>query len=277
MSHLLSGQQKRPAIRLFSGLAGSPLSWTPQFVEPIVSPTQTAANTVTALMEDIAAAKTDEQVKQALQNNLSPSPVKRGRGRPRKYVGATVQERDAERKRVQRRRAKSKLAKLLKHFDLEVSSVIPPGLKTKYEIEVETYRELFESERVQTKVLKEVTRDLKMIGKIPSPSPVNKKTGLPLLSNGRYLTDAPGGKGELIFSGDLAEIYGVREQQERGLSKPGDGLEDLPDSYVKSLLGIRHELPTGDRRKVRPEGHGPDRIELDPGINGHSSRLSLSS
>lgn len=274
MSHPLSGQQKRPAIRLFSGLVGSPLSWTAQFVEPTVSPTQTA-ETVSALIEDVAAAKTDEQVKQAFQNNLSPSPVKRGRGRPRKYEGATVQERDAKRKRVQRTRAKSKLAQLLRHFDLEVSSVIPPGLKTRYEIEVNTYRELLESEHVQTKVLKEITRDLKMIGKIPSPSPVNKETGLPLLSNGRYLTDAPSGKGLLTLSGDTAEIYDVREQQERGLSRPGDEdrfldafssggtLEDLPDSYLKSLLGIRDELPTGDRRKVRPEGDGPDRFELD--------------
>ena len=196
----------------------------------------------------------DEQVRQAVRQTFSPS-EKRRRGRPQKYAGVTVEERERNRKRVERARAKNKLTKLLAHFELQLDSTIPPGLKQKYGINVDSYRELLGSERVEAKVLKEITAELKMIGAIPNPSPLNKKTGLPLMSNGQYLADAPEGKGKLILSGKPETIHGVRQQQDSDLSRPKDQEEllDIPES----LLG-NDELPTGDRRKVRPKGNGPD-------------------
>src|SRR5215472_13898557 len=78
-------------------------------------PITQAQATVSALMDAVDAADTDEQVKQAIRNTFQTptAPVKRGRGRPRKYSGTTVQQRDAERKRTQRAGAKLKLIKLL--------------------------------------------------------------------------------------------------------------------------------------------------------------------
>ena len=203
--------QRKKTQRAFTGLVGLP----PEPEEtPVPAPAMSDVSQVQQIVDrvmDAAGAVTeqyaptrDHQVRQAVHDafspSLSPVSVKRGRGRPRLYSGATVQQRDADRKRVQRMRAKAALAKLLEHFELKPDSAIPPGLKEKYDIQVGTYRELLESETTQAKVLKEVTRDLKMIGAIPSPSAVNKQTGLPLMSNGKYLKDAPHDKGELVVS-----------------------------------------------------------------------------
>jgi hypothetical protein len=178
--------QRRPVQRAFSrrlvGLPSEPEEHPVQ-AEPSQSAINQAQETVNRLIDAVSVATTNTQVKKAVQVGLSPT-VKRRRGRPRLYSGTTVQQRDAERKRVSRIRANEKLAALLRHFELELDANIPPGLKAKYGIEVDSYRELLASDRVQTKVVKEVIRDLKMIGKIPSPSPVNKKTGLPLMSAG---------------------------------------------------------------------------------------------
>ncbi len=220
-------------------------------VQPAQSSIAQAQATVGRLMEAVAAAQTKEEEKQAVRDSFAPAqiqpaavPVKRGRGRPRLYAGVTKLERDRERKRDQRARAKSKLAQLLKHFELGLTSQIPPGLKTKYEIEVNTYRELLESEKVQTKVLKEITRDLKMIGAIKTPTRTN-------MSLGMFITDAPHGKGKLISGGFASKkidiTLGMREEEARQLSGDSFDPED-PMCY-------------GDRRRAYPPGAGPDNDE----------------
>ncbi len=257
--------QQRPVKRLGPRLVGLPpdesvVSHTPA---PATSGIAQVQQTVDAVMDaargviEEYAPERDRQVKDAVKNVFSPAPVeppvKRGRGRPRKYSGGTVQERERNRKRDERDKAKSKLAKLLEHFELKLDSVIPSGLKTKYGIDVDTYRELLDSERTQTKVFKEITLDLKMIGAIKTP-------GKDSDSAGKFLTDAPHGKGKLVLSGKPGEIHGLRQSRERGLSKPDDRADD---NFVppESLLSDTAELPAGDRRKTAPTGHGPDDLE----------------
>jgi hypothetical protein len=236
--------------------------------EPVASPVPTVIPDVAQVQETVDAVidaarhvteeyapERDRQVKDAVNNAFSPGPVettplKRGRGRPRKYIGDTVQERERNRKRDERDKAKSKLAKLLGHFELKLESEIPPGLKTKYEIKVQTYRELLDSEQTQTKAFKEIIRDLRMIGAMKTP-------GKDSDSAGKFMTDAPHGKGKLVLSGKPGEIHGLRQSRERGLSKPDDRADD---NFVppESLLSDTAELPAGDRRKTAPTGHGPD-------------------
>jgi len=219
----------------------------PVQAEPTQSSIVQVQATVDQLMEAVAAAQTEEEVAQAVQDTFTPeqfAPVKRGRGRPRKWKS------EAERKRVTRGQARQELVKLLRYFELEVTSAIPPGLKAKYGLEVNTYRELLDSERVQTKVYKELFRELKMIGAIKTPTSGK-------LSAGKFMTDAPHGRGELVYSGEPGHIYDLRQQREQDLSKPQQG--DGP-AIPTSLLG-NDELPTGDRRRVRPKGYGPDDAE----------------
>jgi hypothetical protein len=247
---------RKPVQRAFTrrlvGLPPEP-EQIPVQAEPAQSSIAHAQATVDRLMEAVAAAKTNEKVKQAVQESFAPAqvaPVKRGRGRPRKYDGATVQERERNRKRVTRSKASLELAKLLRYFELEVTSAISPGLKTKYGLEVNTYRELLDSEKVKTKVIKDIFRDLKMIGAIKTPTSCK-------LSTGKFMTDAPHGKGELVYSDKPGHIHELRQQREKDLSKPEQS--DGP-AMPSSLLGS-DELPTGDRRRVRPKGHGPDDAE----------------
>jgi hypothetical protein len=203
-----------------------------------------------AAVEGVDTEDTDEKVKQVVRDTFSPAqlestPAKRGRGRPRKYSGNTVQERERERKRVARSKANRRLVELLGHFGLELTSEIPPGLKTKYGLEVSTYRELLDSERILTKVVKQIIRDLKMIGAMKTPTSTAD-------SAGKFMTDAPSGKGALVYSDKPAEIHGKREQQERDLSKPGDS-----EDFLYTLPG-EQEPTQGDRRPVRPAGAAPD-------------------
>jgi hypothetical protein len=251
--------KKLPVKRAFTGrLVGMP----PEEVTSSVPVTPDVAQVLQTVNRVIDAAgkvkleyapERDEQVRQAVSTALSPvegAPVKRQRGRPRKYAGDTVQKRERNRKRDERDRAKSKLEKLLEHFELKLESEIPPGLKTKYEIEVNTYRELLDSDRVQAKMFKEITRELKIIGVIKTP-------GSGQMSDGKYMTDAPHAKGLLVLSGKPETIHGLRQSRERGLSKPDDRADDN-FAPPESLLSDGAELPAGDRRRAEPLGHGPD-------------------
>ncbi len=252
-------QRKRPVIRVGPRLAGFPPD-EPVTPTPIPAPSSIVQvqATVAALMEAVAAVEgvndkdTDEKVKQVVRDTFSPSgpeiPVKRGPGRPRKYAGETVQERERNRKRDKRSKANLRLVQLLRHFELEVTSQIPPGLKTTYGLEVNTYRELLDSERVQTKVIKEIIRDLKMIGVITTPTSGK-------LSAGKFMTDAPSGKGKLIYIDNPDAVHGKRQKREQDLSKPTGNPEH------NFVLPGDVERPTGDRRRVRPKGRGP---ETDP-------------
>ncbi len=260
MSPLLQ-RRRRLAVRVGPRLVGLPPDES-ETSAPISAPGSIAQTQVTLinLMEAVNAVEgvndrdTDEKVKQVLRDTFSPPtpgpemPVKRGRGRPRKYSGETVQDRERERKRVARSKANQRLAELLRHFELEVTSQILPGLKTKYGLEVNTYRELLDSERVLTKVVKEIIRDLKMIGVMKTPASDSE-------SAGKFMTDAPSRKGKLVYSNKPDVIHGKREQQERDLSKP------TGDPEHNFVLPGDLEPTTGDRRRVRPKGRGSDSDE----------------
>src|ERR1700676_2213109 len=217
MTSALPIQQQRPVKRLGPRLVGLPPDDPAAPSAPVTTDVAQVQRTVDAVMdaargisEDYAPER-DRQVKQAVSEVFSPgpipvetAPVKHGRGRPRKYAGETVQERERNRKRDERDKAKSKLAKLLEHFALKLDSVIPPGLKTKYGIGVNTYRELLDSERTQSKIFREITLDLRMIGAMKTP-------GKDSDSAGKFMTDAPHGKGKLVLSGKPGEIHGLRQ------------------------------------------------------------------
>jgi len=249
-------QRKRPVIRVGPRLAGFPPD-EPVTPAPILVPSSIVRvrATVSALMEAVAAVEgvndkdTDEKVKQVVRDTFSSpgpeTPVKRGPGRPRKYTGETVQERERNRKRDERSKANLRLVQLLRHFGLEVTSQIPPGLKTKYGLEVNTYRELLDSEQVMTKVIKEIFRDLKMIGAITTPTSGK-------LSAGKFITDAPSGKGRLIYIDNPDAVHGKRQKREQDLSKPSGNPEH------NFVLPGDTERPAGDRRRVLPKGRGPD-------------------
>ena len=250
--------RKPPAKRLFSGMVGMP----PEEVTTSVPVTSAVAQVQQTVDRVIAAAgkvkqeyapERDEQVRQAMSSALSPAeaaPAKRRRGRPRKYDGETVQERERNRKRDKRDKAKCELANLLRYFELSLESEIPPGLKTKYGIDINTYRELLGSDRVLTKVYKEIIRELKIIGVIKTPASTKQ-------SAGKYMAEAPHAKGLLVLSGKPEKIHGLRQSREHGLSKPDDRADD---NFVppESLLSDAVELPAGDRRRAAPTGHGPD-------------------
>jgi len=273
--------RKPPAKRLFSGMAGSPLARNEQDLqkpaitvmelepepeipnvrlEPPKSAVTQAQEIVLSLMEAVDEVEgtsyhdRDEKVRQVVRDTFSSPgpeiPAKRGRGRPRKYSGVTVQQRDAERKRLARSKANLRLVQLLRHFELEVTSQIPPGLKTTYGLEVNTYRELLDSERVQTKVIKEIIRDLKMIGAIKTPTSDSE-------SAGKFMTDAPSRKGKLIYIDNPDAVHGKRQLREQDLSKPTGNPEH------NFVLPGHMERPTGDRRRVRPKGRGPDTYPQD--------------
>jgi len=256
---VLVQRYKRPVIRVGPRLAGFPPD-EPVTPAPILVPSSIVQvqTTVSALMEAVAAVEgvndkdTNEKVKQVVRDTFSPSvpeaPVKRGPGRPRKYAGETVQERERNRKRDERSKANLRLVQLLRHFGLEVTSQIPPGLKTKYGLEVNTYRELLDSERVLTKVVREIIRDLKMIGAIKTPTSDSE-------SAGKFMTDAPSRKGKLIYIDNPDAVHGKRQLREQDLSKP------TGDPEHNFVLPGDIERPAGDRRRVRPKGRGP---ETDP-------------
>lgn len=246
-------------------------------------PTQ-AQETVQRLLETVERVQTeyaperDQQVREITSAILSPqkeTPVKRGRGRPRKYAGDTVQERDRNRKHAEQEQAKAKLIRVLKHFELEWDSPIPPGLKTKYGLEVDTYRQLLEEagKKEMTSVFREITQDLKIIGKVVMMPPMNKKTGLALLSHGEYISDAPAGRGKLVLQPDPSEIHGVIQYREASLSGDKDAEEylGLKEKDGEEYLSISSPLSSenvekfgqGRRRKVKPEGYGPGEDEPD--------------
>src|SRR2546421_12550459 len=85
-------QRKRPVVRVGPRLAGFLVD------DPVVAPAPVPSSivqvqvSVAALMEAVAAVEgvntedTDEKVKQVVRDAFSPAaPVKRGRGRPKKY------------------------------------------------------------------------------------------------------------------------------------------------------------------------------------------------
>ena len=264
-----SFQQKKPAQRqrLFRGLAGSPLAQT-LTAKPVTPPSAQAQATVDSLMEAVRVGtpgQTKEILREAFDESEpttdSPTP-KRDRGRPRKWNN------DAERKRTERATAKQRLANLLQHFDLKLDSLIPSGLKTKYQITVATYRELLALEGIESRVLKEIHRDLKLIGKIkvlPKPKSladlareqkIDDETGG--RGAGMLLSDAPQGKGRLStgeFGSKKADtIRGLQETEKQSLSKPDESFE--PGDLIGVPMSIVR-FPDGDRRRVRPKGYGP--------------------
>jgi hypothetical protein len=88
------------------------------------------------LLEAVAGATTNEQVKQAVHDTFNPpqapaSSAKRGRGRPRKWTD------EATRKRSERARAANNLAALLAKYDTTIDTEIAPGLKAKFGITVD--------------------------------------------------------------------------------------------------------------------------------------------
>jgi hypothetical protein len=238
----------------------------PVAVEPRSSVTQTQA-AVASLMEAVGNAKTEKQVKQILHVALGEQPPKPGRGRPRKWKD------DAERKRAERAKANQDLATLLRYFKLDLESPIPPGLKTKYQITVGTYRQLLGLDGVEAKVLKEIARELKLIGKIiPIKSPksveeLTREQEIDDATNGRgagmLITDAPGGKGRVLtgsFGSTKADMArGLREARRQRLSKPFDAPE--PGELIgvpTSTMGSEVFQAEDRRRGYDTQGQGPD-------------------
>jgi hypothetical protein len=278
-------QRKRPTIRIGPKLAGLP----PDEPAPTaISPTMVSADPrspaqiVSDVMEAVDQvdddprnrASTDRKILDAVSAAFAPqlpaanpksSPPKK-RGRPVKY--ASDEERraaDTLRKRKARARAKSTLVGLLRCFKLKVDSLIPPGLRSKYDIEVTTYRELLENENVQAKVFKEIVRELKMIGAINNPPSTR-------MSAGRFMTEAPQGRGELVVTDNVETIDGVRTAEHRSLSKPEEFSEESnygPDIPTSSLDPEKLNITVaGDRRRKRPGGQGPRDDEEGGTIRG---------
>ena len=113
-----------------------------------------------------------------------------------------------------------------------------------YGIPCDTYRKLLNESRYESRALKEITRELQMLGKVkPSGS-----------GNGRYMTDAPAGRGELVVLAKPGRARDNARQRERELSAPGDFEADLHGVAPDDSLA-------GDRRRKMPDGAGPDEYE----------------
>jgi hypothetical protein len=228
--------QRKPVVRAHYGLVGryTPDDAVPAAPASVVSPAASVAQAqaaVNSLMEAVGEANTELQVRQALANLSQKRP-----GRPRKWAN------DGERKRVERAAQKQKLEQLLAHFGLALDTKIAPHLREKFKLIVETYRDLLNSDSLKVKLVRAVARDLKEVFK-------QQRQNQASTGNGKYLRGAPQGKGLLISGGYNSQktdkIMGIREEEMVQLS--GKDFEFDP-------MGTY-----GDRRRVTPEGHGPDK------------------
>jgi hypothetical protein len=268
------------AKRLFSGVAGSPLAYLNErpaviSIEGLPDRRTTDENShssrtssklqaaVTVLMEAVDVAETDAEVREAVEAAFSETkqPLK-AHGRPRKWAS------DAERKKSERDREAINLQTLLFRFGILSDTPIPPGLKAKFGVTCETFDQLLKQEGVAAKVFKDFVRALKIIGLVRrnrkgvyrDSGPSTGNCDFVAAGNGNeapamIMQDAPQGRGKVITGGygsrstensnSIEEMIGIREERSRALSKPGD--EDFQAS--------------GDRRKVQPQGHGPDESE----------------
>ena len=242
---------RKPVQRAFSrrlvGLPPEPED-IPAQVEPAQTSVTHAQSTVAQLMDAVASAMTDEQVKQALHQTFSPKvqeAPRRTRGRPRLWSS------DAERKRAERATAVKHLEQLLDHFKLKLETRIAPKLREQFELDAETYAELLRSDRIKQKLVDAIRKDLKQAHR-------ELRQDQQSTSGGLYMRGAPQGKGKLVSGGydskKIGIVVGIREEQEHGLSKPDSSQEE---TYNFVLPGDK-ELPTGDRRRVRPRGSAPD-------------------
>lgn len=227
---MIAPVRKPPAKRLFSGMAGSPLAQISEPAPASVPAITQLQTTVQQLMDAADQATTDVQVKNAVVKVLG-SP-----GRPRLHTS------DADRKRKQRADQKLKLEQLLAQFNLSLDTEIAPYLRETYELTVKTYRQLLSTDRVKTKLVRAVAKDLKEVFKQHRQS--RQSTG-----GGKFLRGAPAGKGLLISGGygsqKVDEIRGIREEHMRQLSGKDFEFDPMSDTF-------------GDRRRVTPKGHGAD-------------------
>ena len=175
-----------------------------------------------------------------MATGLSPAP-KKSSGRPRRWKG------DAEPKRHERADQRLKLEQLLEHFQLSLDTEIAPHLREEYQLTVRTYRQLLNTDKLKSKLVRAVAKDLKEVFKEQKRN--NQSTG-----GGKFMRGAPRGKGLLHSGGygsaEIDTISGIREEQMRQLSGKGFEFNPMSDAY-------------GDRRKVKPQGHGKD--EDEPG------------
>lgn len=234
-------QRKKPAVRAFQsrsvGMPHDPEDAQPAVIQQPAKAVLRPVDVVNNLIDAVAAAGTDEKVKQAVRDAFTPPAVKRRRGRPRIHVS------DAERKRAERAKAAARLEVILGHFELTLDTAIPQALKMTYGIPCDTYRTLLRESRYEARAIKEITRELQMLGKVkPSGS-----------GNGRYMTDAPAGRGELVVLAKPGKARDDARARERGLSKPGDFEPELRDEVLEESMN--------DRRRKVPEGAGPDEVE----------------
>jgi hypothetical protein len=272
--------RKSVAKRLFSGVAGSPLAHVIE--EPVavsvVEPSERRATdedsnssqsspqfqaAVTVLMEAVEIAQTDAEVRKVVQAAFGETRrPQKTRGRPRKWAS------EAERKKSERDRAAINLQTLLFRCGILSDTPIPPGLKTKFGVTCNTFDQLLKQDGIAAKVFKDFVRELKIIGLTrksrdgvyQDSGPSTRNFDFIAAGNGNQapamiMRDAPQGCGKVITGGygsrstkssqSVEEMIGIREERARALSKPGD--EDFQAS--------------GDRRKVQPQGHGPDESE----------------
>jgi hypothetical protein len=270
--------RKPLAKRLFSGVAGSPLAHVNEGpAVSVVEPSERRATedsnssqtlpqfqaAVTVLLEAVEVAETDAEVRKVVQAAFGETrrPL-RSRGRPRKWAS------EAERKKSERDREAINLQTLLFRCGILSDTPIPPGLKTKFGVTCDTFDQLLKQDGVAAKVFKDFVRELKIMGLISkSRNGVYRDSGpstrnLDFIAPGNgnqapamIMQDAPQGCGKVITGGygskstknsqSVEEMIGIREEGARALSKPDD------ENFQVS----------GDRRKVRPQGHGPDEAE----------------
>jgi hypothetical protein len=271
--------RKPVAKRLFSGVAGSPLAHVDEVpavsvAEPSERPaTDEDSNSsqslpqfqaaVTVLLEAVEVAETDAEVRKVVQAAFGETKrPQKTRGRPRKWAT------EAERKKSERDREAINLQTLLFRCGILSDTPIPPGLKTKFGVTCNTFDQLLKQNGIAAKVFRDFVHELKIIGLIGKnrkgvyrdSGPATRNLDFIAPGNGNealamIMQDAPQGCGKVITGGygsrstknsqSVEEMIGIREEGARALSKPGD--EDFQAS--------------GDRRKVRPQGHGPDEEE----------------
>jgi hypothetical protein len=218
---------------------------------------------VTVLMEAIEVAETDAEVRKVVQAAFGETRrPQRTRGRPRKWAS------EAERKKSERDREAINLQTLLFRCGILSDTPIPPGLKNKFGVTCNTFDQLLKQDGIAAQVFKDFVHELKIIGLIRNGRKGVYREGGPSTGNFDFIApgngnqapamimqDAPQGCGKVITGGygsrstknsqSIEEMIGIREEGARALSKPDD------ENFQVS----------GDRRKVQPQGHGPDESE----------------
>jgi hypothetical protein len=252
-------QRKRTVIRVGPRLAGLPPDEPIPSVVPQPSAVVQAQEVVSSLIEAVAAAQTEGEVKQAVQDTFGPAqptpPVKRGPGRPR--ASEKIYATEAERKRVERAATRAKLVLALDAFNVTVDTEITPELQIKYGTTAKTYGQL----------LKRDPKTLKKIIKL-----LQQESGVKRSTAGGVMTSAPQGKGKLVTGGyNTAKIdadQGSRSGQQAMLSAPAlqNDSELLYGSDSNSALNNTVVLADGsrstsDRKKSLPVGGSDKQFE----------------